>query len=82
MVRRKDTHMANMQDVNKVIITAVVNRDTRRRLQKVAEATGRTLSATASSVLRDALEDVELTPEDLRKIAEEIEEAKAKRRRS
>lgn len=74
--------MANMQDVNKVIITAVVNRDTRRRLQKVAEATGRTLSATASSVLRDALEDVELTPEDLRKIAEEIEEAKAKRRRS
>lgn len=74
--------MANMQDVNKVIITAVVNRDTRRRLQKVAEATGRTLSATASSVLRDALEDVELTPEDLRKIAEEIEEAKAKRRKS
>lgn len=74
--------MANMQDVSKVIITAVVNRDTRRRLQKVAEATGRTLSATASSVLRDALEDVELTPEDLRKIAEEIEEAKAKRMKS
>ena len=71
--------MPNMQNVHKVTITADVNRDTRKRLQKVAEATGRTLSAAASSVLRDALENIPLTAEDLREIADEIEAARLKR---
>ena len=72
--------MPNMPDPNKVVVSAQVTRETHRRLKKIAEAAGRSISATASSVLRDALENVQLSAEDFLEIAREIQEAKAGRR--
>ena len=72
--------MPNMPDPNKVVVSAQVTRETHRRLKKIAEASGRSISATASSVLRDALENVQLSAEDFLEIAREIQEAKAGRR--
>ena len=72
--------MPNMPDTNKVVVSAQVTRETHHRLKKIAEASGRSISATASSVLRDALENVQLSADDYLEIAREIQEAKEGRK--
>ena len=72
--------MPNMPDPNKVVVSAQVTRETYHRLKKIAEASGRSISATASSVLRDALENVQLSADDYLEIAREIQAAKEGRK--
>ena len=72
--------MPNMPDQNKVVVSAQVTRETHRRLKKIAEASGKSISATASSVLRDALENVQLSADDYLEIAREIQAAKEGRK--
>ena len=72
--------MPNQPDPNKVVVYAQVTRETHHRLKKIAEASGRSISATASSVLRDALENVQLSAEDYLEISREIQAAKEGRK--
>ena len=73
--------MPNKPDINTVIITAQVDRETGRRLDKLAAAKKESRSKTAASILRDGLADVALTEDDYRKIADDIEAARRNRNR-
>lgn len=73
--------MANQPDPSKVIIAAVVSRETEAKLAKLAKAKGETKSKTAASILRDGLENVRLTADDYAKIAADTKAAEEKRKK-
>ena len=71
--------MADMNDVNKTHLSALIPLEDARRLDKVAAAKGITRSKVAASVIREGLADIDLDEKDYRWIAEQIEANKARR---
>lgn len=67
--------MPNQHAADKVCIGTWVPRTTRRRLVKKAKAENKKLGNLLEDLYNDATRDIELTPEDYREIAKEIEDA-------
>lgn len=68
--------MPNQHAPDKACVSVWVSRTLRRRLEKEAKKRGKTLTELCEDIYSDATRKTELTPEDYRKIAEDVEKAK------
>lgn len=72
----KEDQMANQRSADKVCVSAYVPRTTARRLKKLAEKREQSLTELVEALYIEATRDIELTPEDYRQIANEVEAAR------
>jgi hypothetical protein len=72
---RQSQHMPNQRSADKVCVSAYVPRTTQRRLKKLADKRGQSLTELVESLYIEATREIELTPEDYRQIANEVEQA-------
>lgn len=72
--------MPNSPDVNRTILGLRIDRTLKLQLERKARELGITVSALCNRILIEETADVELTPEDYRQIAEDIEKAKKRRK--
>lgn len=65
--------MPNTPDVNKTQLVVRLERALKRQLEQEAENTGLTVTALVNRILMEELSHVQLTAQDYREIADEIE---------
>ena len=65
--------MPDSPDINKTLIVVRVERGLKKQFQKAAEKQHTTITAVLQEMAMRELSDIELTPEDYREIANEIE---------
>lgn len=68
--------MPNQPAPDKVILALRINRALKRRLEKLAKLRRETLTDVVIGILTQQVQNTELTPDDYRKIANEIEAAR------
>lgn len=73
--------MANSPDINKTQLVVRIERALKLQVEKKAESEKITTTALVNRILMEELEHVELTPDDYRKIADDIEAEQQKRGR-
>lgn len=71
--------MANSPDINKTQLVVRLERGLKRQLEKCAKSQKITSTKLVTRILHDELDHIELTPEDYRLIALEIEQEQKKR---
>lgn len=71
--------MANSPDINKTQLVVRIERALKLQVEKKAESEKITTTALVNRILMEELQHVELTPEDYRKIADDIEAEQKKR---
>lgn len=70
--------MPNQGSSDKTFLTVRIPRALYHRIKRLAQQRGETVTDLVLSILNRSVQDVELTPEDYRKIADEIEKASRK----
>lgn len=68
--------MPNQPAPDKVILALRISRTLKRRLEKLAKQRKETITEVVIAILNQQVQHVELTPDDYRKIAAEVEEAR------
>lgn len=68
--------MPNQPAPDKVVLALRISRALKRRLEKLAKLRKETLTDVVIGILNQQVQNVELTPDDYRKIADEIEAAR------
>lgn len=69
--------MPNQPAPDKVILAIRITRALKRRLEKLAALRKESVTDVVIAILNQQVQSVELTPDDYRKIADEIEKARA-----
>lgn len=70
--------MPNKPDPKKTTITTYLLREDVIRLERLAEARNQSRSNCAASIIREGVSHIELTSEDYKRLAREMEEAERK----
>jgi len=68
--------MPNQPAPDKVVLALRISRALKRRLEKLAKQRKETLTDVVIAILNQQVQNVELTPDDYRKIADQIEAAR------